>query len=180
MGKYKIIYADPPWSYPKTGGKKSSRGMAKQFYLTMTPDEISDLNVELIADENCVLFLWTTFPKIDEALKVIKTWGFTYHNAAFVWVKRTINDKDFVGMGYWARANPEICLLATRGKPKPDSHSVRQLTYAQVEKHSSKPHVFRDKIMELCGDVPRVELFAREKTEGWDVWGNEIDNDVSL
>lgn len=179
--KYQIIYADPPWNYPKTGGIKNSRGMAKQFYPTMTLSELELLSVDEITDTNCVLFLWTTYPQLPNALKLIRAWGFEYFGLGFEWIKRNPNTgKDAFGMGYWTRANPEPCLLATRGKPKPLSHSVRQLTYAPLGEHSAKPQVIRDKIIELCGDLPRIELFAREKPDGWDVWGNEVESDIKL
>ncbi len=178
--KYKIIYADPPWTYPKTGGKKSSRGMAKQFYQTMTLEEICSLRVQEISDDDSILFTWTTFPQIPNALKVIEAWGFTYFGLGFNWVKKTSTGVDFFGMGYWTRANPEICLLATKGKPKPLSHSVRQMLYAPIQEHSKKPNEARERIIELCGDLPRIELFARQKTPGWDVWGNEVESDIEI
>lgn len=178
--KYQIIYADPPWTYPKTGGLKNSRGMAKQFYNTMSLEEIKNLPISDIADSDSILFLWATYPQLPNALEVVKAWGFEYFGLGFEWIKKTAGGKDFFGMGYWTRANPECCLLATRGKLKPKSHSVRQLTYAPLSNHSAKPSLVREKIVELCGDLTRVELFAREKTDGWDVWGNEISNDIEL
>lgn len=180
MTKYQIIYADPPWNYPKTGGIKSSRGMAKQFYSTMLIKDICKLNVKDITDDNCVLFLWATYPQLPNALKVIDNWGFIYFGLGFEWIKKTNTGKDFFGMGYWTRANPESCLLAIKGKPKPKTHDVRQLVYAERQEHSNKPNIIRDKIVELCGDLPRIELFAREKTPGWDCWGNEVGSDVQL
>lgn len=178
--KYKIIYADPPWTYPKTGGLKNSRGMAKQFYPTMSLDEIKSLDIQSISDDDCVLFLWTTYPQLPNALEVVKAWGFEYFGLAFNWIKQTNSGKDFFGMGYWTRANPELCLLATKGKPKPQSHAVRQLIYATLQEHSKKPAEVRDRIVELVGDLPRIELFAREKVDGWDVWGNEVEGDIDL
>jgi N6-adenosine-specific RNA methylase IME4 len=181
QGKYQIIYADPPWAYPKTGGTKNSRGMAKQFYPTMSLEPIKNLPVEDIAADDSVLFLWATYPQLPNALEVIRAWGFTYFGLGFEWIKRNPNTgKDSFGMGYWTRANPECCLLATRGKPKPNSHSVRQLTYAPLQEHSKKPAIIRDKIVELCGNLPRIELFARQKVEGWDSWGNEVESDIEL
>lgn len=176
--KYQVIYADPPWTYPKTGGTKNSRGMAKQFYPTMSVEDIKGLQISEIADDNCVLFLWSTYPQLPNALSVIEAWGFRYFGLAFEWIKKTAKGNDFFGMGYWTRANPECCLLAIKGKPKPQSHSVRQLLYAPIDKHSKKPQEARDRIVELCGDVPRIELFARNKTPGWDVWGNEVESDL--
>ncbi len=180
MKKYQIIYADPPWSYPKTGGTTNSRGMAKQFYPTMSTQDICDLPVSEIADENCALLLWSTWPKLPDAIKVIESWGFTYFGLGFEWIKKTRTGKDFFGMGYWTRANSEPCLLAFKGKLKPQSHSIRQIVESEVDVHSRKPAEIRDKIICLMGDLPRIELFARTKTEGWDVWGNEVESDITL
>ena len=171
--KYNIIYADPPWTYPKTGGKKNSRGMAKQFYDTMSIDEIKKLPVQNITEKNAILFLWCTYPQLPNGLDVIKAWGFEYFGLGFEWIKKTKTGKDFFGMGYWTRANPECCLLAIKGKPKPKSHAVRQLIYSEIQEHSRKPDLTMEKIIELCGDLPRIELFARRYTDGWDCWGNE-------
>jgi len=178
--KYQIIYADPPWSYLKTGGLKNSRGMAKQFYPTMDIGDIKSLPISEITDDNCALFLWATYPQLKNALDVIESWGFEYFGLAFNWIKQTSSGKDFFGMGYYTRANPEMCLLAFKGKMKPLRHDIRQLLYAEVTKHSEKPPIVRDRIVELFGDIPRVELFARQKTEGWDVWGNEVESDIKL
>ena len=173
--KYNIIYADPPWSYKKSGGKKSARGLAKRHYPTMTLDELCALPVGDLADKNCALFLWATFPQLHQALEVIRAWGFEYYGAAFVWVKRNPeNGKDAFGMGYWTRANPEVCLLAFRGKMKPLRHDLRQLVYSPLRRHSEKPPEIRDSIVQLCGDIPRIELFARQRVPGWDCWGNEV------
>ena len=173
QNKYSIIYADPPWTYEKTGGLKNSRGMAKQFYSTMSIDEIKSLPVKNISADDCVLFLWCTYPQLANGLEVIKSWGFEYFGLGFEWIKKTKNGKDFFGMGYWTRANPECCLLAIKGKPKPKSHAIRQIVYSEIQEHSRKPNIVREKIIELCGDIPRIELFARQHADGWDCWGNE-------
>jgi N6-adenosine-specific RNA methylase IME4 len=147
----------------------------------MNIDDICALPVPEIADKNCVLFLWTTFPNLTEAFKVISAWGFKYSTVAFVWVKRNkISPEYFMGCGYWTRANAEICLIATKGKPKRLSKSVRQIIDTPIEHHSKKPDIVRNKITELLGDLPRIELFAREKADGWDSWGNEIESDITL
>lgn len=171
--KYNIIYADPPWTYPKTGGTKNSRGMAKQFYDTMDIEEIKRLPIPDITAENAVLFLWCTYPQLLNGLEVIKAWGFEYFGLGFEWIKKTKTGKDFFGMGYWTRANPECCLLATKGKPKPVRHDIRQLLYAERQEHSRKPIEIRERIVRLCGDLPRIELFARQEACGWDCWGDE-------
>ena len=172
--KYNIIYADPPWSF-KTYSKKGNKKSPLRYYNTMTKAEIDSLPVKDIAEKDCVLFLWVTYPKLLECITTIKEWGFTYKTCAFSWVKRNKkSDGFFTGLGYWTRANNEICLLATKGKPKRISKSVRQIVDTPLEKHSKKPDCVRERIVELCGDLPRIELFARQKTDGWDVWGNEV------
>ena len=126
-------------------------------------------------------FLWATFPQLPEALRLIHAWGFRYKTVAFVWLKRNRKSPSwFYGMGYWTRSNAEICLLATRGKPKRQSAGVHQFIISPIEQHSKKPDEARDKILALMGDLPRVELFARQKTPGWDAWGNEIASDITL
>ena len=177
MKKYKIIYADPPWGYVQ----KKVRGGAARHYPTMSIENICALPVPQIADDDCVLFLWTTFPQIAAALKLIKAWGFSYKTIAFVWLKQNKKSRTwFFGLGFWTRGNAEICLLAKRGKPKRHSAGVHQFIISPVEEHSKKPDVTRDKIVELAGDLSRVELFARQKTPGWDVWGNEVTSDLTL
>ena len=135
----------------------------------MSIDELCALPVETLAEKDCLLFLWATFPQLPEALRLIRAWGFTFKTSP-TW---------FYGLGYWTRGNAEICLLAKRGKPKRRSAGVHQFIISPVEEHSKKPDVTRDKIIELAGDLPRVELFARQKAPGWDVWGNEVDSDLS-
>ena len=175
--KYNIIYADPPWKYDRKYGS----GVAENHYSTMSMKEISELPIEKIAHSNSILFLWATFPQLDMALKVIQAWGFCYKTVGFVWVKQTkVSHQWFFGLGNWTRSNAEICLLATRGKLKRKSASVHQLIISPVQAHSQKPKEAREKIVELLGDLPRIELFAREKTDGWDVWGNEVECDIDM
>lgn len=177
MGKYQIIYADPPWSY-RSGKVK---GAAQNHYPTMSDEQLYQLPVSTLADENSVLFLWCTFPKLPEALQLIKAWGFTFKTVAFVWVKQNRSGNGFfMGLGWWTRSNAEICLLAVKGKPKRKSADVRQLIITPVEQHSRKPELVRECIVELMGDLPRIELFARQTVPGWDVWGNEVDSNISF
>lgn len=174
MGKYQVIYADPPWSY-RVWSKKGNGRSAESHYPTMSIEEIADLPVNELADENCALFLWVTFPLLKEIWKVIDAWGFTYKSVAFVWIKQNKKaDSLFWGMGYWTRANAEICILATKGSPKRYSKRVHQVIVSHIEEHSKKPEEARRRIEQLMGDVPRIELFARRETPGWDVWGNEV------
>ena len=155
------------------------RGSPANHYPVMTVEEICELSVQKFAADDCVLFMWATFPKLEEAFEVIKAWGFKYSTVAFVWVKKKKkSDSRFMGMGRWTRNNAEVCLVSTRGHPKRISRKVHQLIISPVEEHSKKPDITRDKIIELMGDLPRVELFARQAPPGWDVWGNEVLNDV--
>ena len=179
MIKYNIIYADPPWTY-KVWTAKGGHKSASAHYQTMSLEDIKKLPVESIAADNSILFMWATYPNLLEAFEVIKSWGFTYKTVGFTWMKMYSNGKPVCGLGYWTRANAEICLLATRGKPKRINKGVYQAILAPQRKHSQKPDEIRDRIVTLMGDLPRVELFAREKTKGWDVWGNEVDNVISF
>jgi N6-adenosine-specific RNA methylase IME4 len=142
---------------------------------------IDNLPVKNIADKNCVLFLWVTMPKLNECWDLITNWGFEYKTVAFTWVKKNkIQPSWFWGMGRWTRANAELCLLATKGKPKRISASVHSIIDTPIQKHSQKPNEVKDRIISLVGDLPRIELFARSKTDGWDVWGNEVESDIIL
>lgn len=170
-GKYEIIYADPPWRY----NDRKCSGACENHYQTMSLNDIKSLPVERLAHKDCILFLWATFPCLTEALNVINAWGFKYKTVGFVWIKRNKKSPSyFYGLGHWTRANAEICLLATRGKPQRESKGVFQIVDTPIERHSQKPAVVRDKIIELMGDKPRIELFARQRIPGWDAWGNEI------
>lgn len=169
--RYDVIYADPPWKYQDKG----CQGNAAQYYETMTLDELCKLPVKDIASDNCVLFLWTTYPMMQEAMKVISAWGFRYKNLGFQWVKQNKSGNGFFfGLGHWTRGNTEPCLLAVRGKPKRVSARVSQLILAPLREHSQKPDEARARIVDLMGDGrSRIELFARTHSPGWDVWGNE-------
>lgn len=155
------------------------RGSPANHYPVMPLEEICALPVSKFAAEDCALFLWITFPKLNEVFKVIEAWGFKYSTVAFVWIKQTKKSKKwFTGLGWWTRNNAEICIIATKGHPQRISRKVHQLIISPVEEHSKKPDIVRDKIVELMGDLPRLEMFARQETDGWDVWGNEVLNDV--
>jgi N6-adenosine-specific RNA methylase IME4 len=169
-GSFSIIYADPPWKY----SDPTCNGAANNHYDTMHLEDIKNMPIQHISAPNCVLFMWATYPKLPEALAVIKAWGFTYKSVAFTWVK--LNKRGyghFLGLGRWTRGNPEICLLATKGKPQRISANVANLTLAPVGRHSAKPAIIREKIVQLMGDLPRIELFAREQVPGWGIWGND-------
>lgn len=173
--KYSIIYADPPWTFKTYSPKGQEHKSAAAHYPCMIKEDIQALPVDRIAADDCVLFLWVTFPCLEEGLELIRKWGFTYKTCGFTWVKRNKkSDTWFWGLGYWTRANAEICLLATRGNPKRVSKSVHQVVDARIREHSRKPDEVRDRIVALCGDLPRIELFARQTVPGWDCWGDEV------
>lgn len=147
----------------------------------MSIEDIKALPVSELAAEDCVLFLWITLPMLHEAWSVMEAWGFTYKTVAFVWIKRNRqSDGIYWGMGYWTRANAELCLLATRGHPKRQAKNVHQVIISHVEEHSKKPEEARRRIEALMGDVPRVELFARRYSPGWDVWGYDVVADLDM
>jgi len=147
----------------------------------MKIEDICKLQIKDISETNSILFLWTTFPKLLQGLKVMESWGFKYRCVAFTWVKRNKKSPTwFWGMGHWTRANAEVCLLGVKGKPRRVSASVHSLIESSIEEHSKKPNCVKDRIIQLMGDLPRIELFARQKTEGWDVFGNEVEGSIDL
>lgn len=179
--KYNIIYADPPWKYNIRNNKntKFSRGVYGH-YKTMKTEEICKLPIPDICDTDCALILWVTFPKLKDGLQVMEAWGFRYVTVAFNWFKTNKDETPFFGVGYYTKSNSEIALLGIKGKVKPVSNYVSQVIISPRQEHSRKPDIAREKIVELFGDLPRIELFAREKTDGWKCVGNEIDStDIS-
>ena len=174
--KYDVIYADPPWHYNDMLVGKAMHGTIP--YETMTDREIQSLHISDIAAKDCVLFMWATMPKLQEALDTIKAWGFKYKTCAFGWVEQ--NPKSggiFAGLGRWVQGNAELCLLATKGKPHRVSKSVKQIVIAPRGRHSEKPAEVRDRINALMGGGSKIELFARQRADGWDCWGLEAPND---
>ena len=170
--KYNIIYADPPWRYQDRG----CNGACENHYSTMNIDDICALPVNDLAASDCVLFLWATYPMLQEAMRVIRSWGFKYKTIAFQWVKLNKNGNGFFfGLGRWTRGNTEPCLIAIKGNPYQfvKSKGVGQIIQYPLTQHSAKPPIARAKIVELMGDIPRIELFAREREAGWDQWGDE-------
>ena len=171
MKKYQIIYADPPWKYDFC---KDNTDRIEGHYPTMSNDEICSLKIP--TTDNAVLYLWATAPKLLEALEVMVAWRFKYKTQA-IW------DKDWIGMGYWFRGQHEILLVGTKGKFSPPSTKYRKPSVYKERRtqHSKKPLYFKDLIAQsFPHNCNKLELFAREKTEGWDVWGNEVESDIEL
>ncbi len=167
---YSVIYADPPWSFKTYSGKGLGRS-AEAWYDCLTLDEICALPIENLAEENCVLLMWTTDPFLRESFRVIDAWGFTYKTVGFYWIK---SPTSWFGTGYWTRANPEQCLLATRGQPKRTNADVPKLIVAPRREHSRKPDEIYERIERLCVG-PYIEIFARQRREGWNALGDETD-----
>lgn len=178
MKKYQIIYADPPWSY---NDKMSGHSFSLDHeYITQHKNWIQALPISDICDKDAVLFLWVVSPLLDEGISTLKEWGFKYKTLAFNWIKKTKNGKQVHNLGRWTMGGSELCLLGVKGHPKRAVKNVKQIVEAERTKHSKKPDEIRTRIVELMGDLPRIELFARQKTEGWDVWGNEVESDIEL
>lgn len=177
--KYQVIYADPAWKFDS---KELQKYKGERFrslgevYSNSDSKEFEKIPIWDIADTDCALFMWTTDAHLQEALDLIKSWKFKYITIAFIWKKITKNGKNIATLGAWTMKNCEICLFATKGamlKYK-KSNNIQQLIEAERTNHSKKPNIFADKIVELFGDLPRIELFARDIKQGWDAWGNEI------
>ena len=177
--KYNVIYADPPWKY---GSKQPFLQKGTRFheleeiYTTESVKTMSEWDVGRIADTDCALFMWSTDSHIPEAIELMKAWGFKYVTVAFVWLKKTNRGAQVANLGQWTMKGAELCLLGTKGRMHKHkiSHSVRQVFEAERTKHSKKPDVVYGFIETMFGDVPRIELFARQEYPGWDCWGNEV------
>lgn len=175
QNKYDVIYADPPWTFKTYSQKGKEKKSAECHYPCMKKEDIQNLPIKNLSNKDCILLLWVTFPCLEEGLELIKKWGFTYKTCGFNWIKKNKKSESlFWGLGYWTRANSELCLLATKGNPKRLSKSVHQVIMSPIEEHSKKPDITRSKIKELCGEVSYIELFARQSVTGWDCWGNEV------
>lgn len=189
MKKYSVIYADPPWFY---NDKSLHRGGSARHYDSPKLKDLKRLNVQSISSDNSVLIMWATLPMIRESLELIEAWGFAYKSCLFNWVKLNKRAKVlgllhnglvdiFIGQGHYSRSNSELCLIATRGKSlERKSKAVRQVIISPVGNHSKKPDEARKRIEQLYGDIPRIELFARKQSFGWDVWGNEVESNIQI
>lgn len=172
--KYSIIYADPPWKYGDN--RHHNPGYAGITYDVMRTQDICDLPVKDIAENDSILFLWTTVPMISDALKVMKAWGFKYKTVGFTWIKTNPKSGGYASLiGQYTMGSTELCLIGTRGHPRRICKNIKQLVVEPRTIHSKKPTEVRDRIVALMGDLPRVELFARDCGPGWVCIGNGID-----
>ncbi len=167
-GKFRVIYADPPWKYGDERVINGYTGTAAQaHYPTMSAEEICDLDIGSLADVSCVLFCWATFPLLPEAIRVVQAWGFNY-KTAMVWDKRRPN------MGNYHDASAELLIIATRGSALPSLRPNQIQNIKRKGRHSEKPEHFRELIDSMYENGTRVELFRRGGAPvGWHVWGNE-------
>ena len=171
--KYGVIYADPPWQFKLRSDKGKDKSPEKH-YPCLSLADICNLPVSDIAKPDSVLLMWVCDPMLDQAFRVIDAWGFKYKTVGFTWAKTNRKSLGFfTGLGYWTRGNPEMCLLATRGRPKRIHKDVAQLVISERGRHSEKPLLHKE--IERLVDGPYLEMFARKKPrEGWDYWGNEV------
>lgn len=186
LGGFPVLYCDPPWAYRNDG----ARGSAAGHYHTEKIEDLYKLPVADLAAPDCALFMWGTYPLLPDMLALMGAWGFSYKTIAFQWVKTYPSGKPFFGLGSWTRGNTEGCFLGVRGKPKRvdagvsqlliDTNLIEPLVCAEVGRHSAKPAEIREKITRLMGDVPAIELFARDAAPGWECWGNEVASTVEL
>lgn len=184
MKKYNIIYVDPPWHFSKgvyQDNGRTDREMKDQYH-TETKAGIEGLYIKGISQDDAALFLWVTDSHLIDGIDLIKKWGFKYRTIAFIWHKVTKNGKTCANVGAWTMKNCEICLLGVKGNMLQHKkvNNIFQIVIEERTKHSRKPEKVRQNIELLFGDLPRIELFARNKSEGWDVWGNEVDSDIDL
>jgi len=183
--KYGVILADPPWLYSNWGAGAGNvhtrtRGAAKH-YPAMSVKQLAALPIASLAEDRCALFLWVTWPQIENGLQLIKDWGFTYKTLAWEWIKLSKNGRPAVGMGYYTRGNAEPCLLAFRGKPIPPAvRNISAVLLSPRRQHSQKPEQQYENIELLYPGLAKIELFARERHPGWHVWGNDVDSDIEM
>ena len=168
--KYRVVYADPPWSYGNSGviGETDHYGHVERHYPSMTIDQLCSMDIKSMVDDNAVLFMWVTSPLLEECFPVIKAWGFKY-KTSFVW------DKVGHNFGHYNSVRHELLLVCTRGSCTPDNSQLFD-SVISIEKsnvHSEKPEEFRQLIDTLYTHGKRIELFARKNIDGWDRWGNE-------
>ncbi len=178
MNKYSVILADPPWKYQYWSPANPGARRAENHYPVMELEDMCSIPVAEIANENCALFIWATWPLLYESHEVIKAWGFKYKTLAWIWIKAKKSGFGFfTGMGFYTRSNTEPCLLAVKGRMPVAVHDIQALIYSSVREHSRKPDDQYRKIESLYPDRKYLEMFARKKhSSQWAVWGNEVES----
>ena len=186
MPLFSILYADPPWDYKgqkqHAGKGKADTGGAEIHYPTMKLEELKRLDIPSVCEPDCLLFMWTSSPHFDQAIELMKAWGFSWATVGFVWNKKKVNP------GFYTMSQVEICIIGKRGKiPQPrGARNIRQYLCKERTKHSEKPLIVMQRIDRMFPTQRKLELFARKLPEGvirdatWSVWGNEVQSDVQI
>lgn len=172
-GKYSLISADPPWRY----NNKGVQGAVDKEYQTMSIEELAQLDVGSLAADPCILLMWVTSPILEEAMPLFEAWKFQYKTFGFVW------DKEVPGTGFYTGQQVEVCLLGTKGTATEliKTHVVSNLIRARKTVHSKKPLEFYLRVDKIFGqDIPKLELFARQSIAGWDSFGNQVEEVITL
>lgn len=189
MKKYQIIYADPPWEMQYLKETKEGFNVYDLPYKQMSNDKIMNLRIKNILNKDAILFLWCIDSRIPILSMLMDKWGFTYKTIGFVWNKVARNGFVNATIGKYTRKSCEFCYIGIKGKMLVKDHTFNQYIPCVKSFHSEKPYIVRDTIVKMCGDLPRIELFARKNKDelfedtsfnGWDVWGNEVDSDIEL
>jgi N6-adenosine-specific RNA methylase IME4 len=186
MKKYQIIYADPPWKYGSKSAVNNTTGndikKLSEHYESMSTREICELPIKDITEKDACCFSWFTSSHGEDAYKVMRAWGFKPIKIGFVWEKITKNGTTCQNVGPWTMGNYEYVLFGTKGSMTKykKQNNIPEKIAAERTQHSKKPDEVRNRIIQLFGDLPRIELFARQRTEGWDVFGNEVESDIEL
>jgi N6-adenosine-specific RNA methylase IME4 len=178
--KFSIVYADPPWDYKgqeqHAGAGGFATGGAISHYNTMTLEDLKKIDVVSHCEKDCLLFMWATSPHLDQAIDLLKAWGFQWATVGFVWDKQRINP------GFYTMSQIELCLIGKRGKiPQPrGARNIRQFVSEIRGEHSTKPSEVRSRIEQMFPSHAKLEMFARTVTPGWDVWGNEVSSTIEV
>jgi len=176
--KYSILYCDPAWDYDNRiqhNGNETT-GSAVYHYPTMKLEDMKKLNIAEITEKDALMFMWSSSPHLPQAIELMQYWGFEYKTIAFVWDKQRVNP------GYYTMSQCEVCLVGKKGRiPSPrGAKNAKQFLSQMRGRHSEKPSEIRDRITQMFPTQSKIELFARQKTEGWDVWGNEVESSVEI
>lgn len=174
--KYSILYCDPAWDYAgrEQHNTQEANKSVIHHYRTMKIDDMKKLKVQDITEDDALMFMWSSSPHLPQAIELMKHWGFEYKTIAFVWDKQRVNP------GYYTMSQCEVCLVGKKGRiPSPrGAKNVKQFLSKMRSRHSEKPTEVRDRITQMFPTQSKIELFARQKTEGWDVWGNEVESSI--
>jgi N6-adenosine-specific RNA methylase IME4 len=180
VSKFSIIYADPPWDYKgqkqHTGKAGKDSGGAISHYSTMKLNELKKLDVQSICEKDCLLFMWSSSPHLDQAIDLMRAWGFSWATVAFAWDKQKVNP------GFYTMSQVELCLVGKTGKiPQPRGlRNVRQFVSELRGEHSAKPNEVRSRIEAMFPTQAKIELFARNSSPGWSSWGNEVESNIEI